>query len=92
MLHFRNHQQALEAAAQLISILPREARWAVTATEADTWEEPTVLNIYTKRGDSSIRIAIAKHYDLSSPVDEGEDFKSYRIGPLLVSVVEENDA
>ncbi len=92
MLHYRNQKLALEAAAELVAVLPPETRWAVTATEADTWEDPTTMNVYMKPGDSSIRIAIAKQYSLGSPVDEGEDFKSYRIGPLLVSLVVAEDA
>jgi hypothetical protein len=87
-LHFFPNQRAsIQAALQVLDELPQFFRWSLTITEADTWEDPSVLNVFTRPGGA--RRTIGEILNLHEIVDEGETFTSYRVGPLLVSIVEE---
>jgi len=86
-LHYYPNQRAsLEAAIQVLDLLPHDSRWAVEVTEADTWSEPSVLNIFATSTEQAM--AIIKKLNLDEIVEQGDHFTSYRIGPLMVSIIE----
>ena len=85
-MHHANQRAALMAAAKLVEELPPGTTFAVEVTDEDTLEEPSVLNIYLKPHQHFNHLASLLR--LGEPVDQTETFVSYRMGPLLVSLME----
>jgi hypothetical protein len=83
------HQQAIMAAHALVGLLPPQTVWAFTVTEADSWAEPPVFNIFVPVG-ANMR-GLAETLKLGKIIDEGETFLSYRSGALLVSIIEQEE-
>lgn len=89
MVAHTNQAVALMAAHQLMEDLPDGVTFAVTITDEDSWEEPSVFNIYVKTREEAD--AIIHRLVLVNLMDEGEKFRSFRIASLMVSIIEEDD-
>jgi hypothetical protein len=84
---FRSQRDTLLTAYRLIKQLPDNTVWALTVTEADMPESPSVLNIFVDNEIERIRMRL--RLDLGPVVDEGETYETYqRTGALVVSVIE----
>jgi hypothetical protein len=83
---YRQQQAEIMAAKQVIEELPLNTVWSLFVTDEDTPENPGVLNIFAVERAWPVLI---DHLRLDRPVDEGETFKTFRVGPLLVSLIEQ---
>lgn len=88
---YTNQTAALRAAAILVEALPEGTTFGVEVTDADTRDDPGVLNIYTKSLEERDRVILRLGIQHAESTDKVANFISYRLGALLVSlVVEEN--
>jgi hypothetical protein len=85
-MHYTNQRAALEAAAQIVEVLPPGTIFSVAVTNDD---KDAVLNIYTRSWAEKPRITRLLNIEDLEPSDTGENFTMYEIGPLMVSIIEE---
>lgn len=87
MYAFREQQEAINAAQLLIEKLPHSTVWALTVTDDDCLRSPSVLNVYYRDDEEAKKLA--KLLQLGNPidVDKNEEFASWKIGVLLVSLI-----
>lgn len=78
---YTNQRAALESAAQIVEVLPPGTIFSVAATNDD---KDAVLNIYIRSWMDHPRIMRLLNI---SPSDMGENFTSYEVGPLTVSII-----
>jgi hypothetical protein len=81
-MNFRDQWEALVAAQIVIPKLPAHTVWSLTMTEDDN---PSVLNIYADPWEWP---TLARTLASGPAVDIGDTFQSYRLGTLLVSIIQ----
>lgn len=84
MTNFRTQLEALGSALLLIQKLPDGTVWALTITNDDDAECPSVLNVYIEREHWTKYINLLS---LGRAIDTSESFMSWRQGTLLVSLI-----
>jgi len=87
-MHYANQRAALTRAAQLVEALPADTTFGIEVTDEDTYEDPSVMNIYAGSHDDQIKLVRLLGFEQERPVDMGEHFRSYRAATLLVSFME----
>jgi hypothetical protein len=93
-MSFEKQLEAIGSALLLVPKLPSGTTWALTCTNDDDAESPTVFNIYAPE-DTWSNLQSVLH--LGKPTDrsthEGEDqFISFRRGTLLVSFIQQEES
>lgn len=83
------HVEAMREAERIVGVLPGGTQWSFTITDDDYPDGQSALNIFLMYGESMRTIAAM--LNLGNPTDEGEDFISYKKGPLLVSFIESEE-
>lgn len=85
----KNEEQiaATRAALHLLGKIPPGYRWALTVTDEDDKESPSVLNIYVPEADWKY---VANKLQLKLSSDTGAEYESWRVSKtLLVSLLDE---
>lgn len=88
MSTFRKQMEAIGSALLLIHKLPDWAVWSMTCTNDDDAESPSVLNVFAAEAEWT---SLAESMALGKQVDEGQGYRSYRQGTLLISLIELED-
>lgn len=89
MHEYQDQREAIRRASHILELLPAGYVWALSATEMNSYTDPVTLNVYV--ADELQQGKVCTMFDFTKPDDAGEMFKSFRLGPLLVSVVIEED-
>ncbi len=89
MPEWEGQLEALGTALLLIQKLPSGTVWAVTITNDDNGNEPSVLNIFYSEPDTFEMLV--HRLRLGAPVDMEDEFTSWRRGALLISLIKENE-
>lgn len=91
-MNFNHQLEAIGSALLLIKRLPIHSVWALTCTNDDDAESPTVLNVYAPVEEWSYlqdALKLGKH--LNDSHSGGSKFISFRQGTLLISLIEEDE-
>jgi len=85
MTNYGAQSTALQEALRILRLLPAHLIWSVCITDEDGADCPGSLNIFTdtEEGWSQMREMLK----LGKPSDYGDDFQSFRIGVLTVSLI-----
>lgn len=87
---FPIQRTAIEEAGKIIRVLPEDTRFSLTVTEADRYDDPSVLNIFVPKGEISvILVFVALVVDIHKTATRGATFVSYRHESLMVSIIED---
>lgn len=92
-MHFDRQLEAIGTALLLIQKLPDWAVWALTCTNDDDADSPSVLNIFAPESHWQ---RLCETLKLGRPVDrstgeKGSQFLSFRHGTLLISIIEQEE-
>lgn len=79
--------ESIRVARGLIRCLPPSSTWSLTVTD-DVLADYTcgVFNIFVPTEEQRVRVR--KLLKFTGPVDEGDDFETYKIDGLMVSIIE----
>ena len=92
MTDFQKQMEALGSALLLSQRLQEDTVWALTCTNDDDAESPTVLNIFAKESEWPVLrqlLRLGKSIDRSEP-EIPDKFISWRQGTLLISFIEQH--
>lgn len=93
MTAWQTQLEAIGSALLLIQKLPDGTIWSLTCTNDDDATSPSVLNIFAPESEWTLlrdRLKLGRAIDQSTRADR-EQFLSFRLGTLLVSLIEQEE-